>query len=139
MPDRRQVIVPLLLFFGAKLVVTAALVVYIIRHPSFSANSPLRPVTFVLACLVLLQMFVLGGLAFRHELARQLGVGICIASGTLALVACLVSPLAWYAGVFVLAGGLALLLLNAAAIVGLLSGATREWCDVKPSRFDHEP
>lgn len=131
---RQQVIIPLELFFGAKLVVTATLIVYMTRHPSFTANSPLGPIAFVLFCLVVLQGFIMVGLVYRMEVARQLGVGVCISGGTIGGVLCLLALLAGFYGLFVIAVGLPLLLLNGFALAALLSRSVREYCDVKPGR-----
>lgn len=135
---RQQVILPLELFFGAKLVLTATLIAYLTRHPGFSANSPLGPIAFVLFCLVVLQCFIMVGLVYRMEAARQLGVGVCISGGTIAGVLCLLALMAGFYGLLVMAIGLPLLLLNGFALAALLSRPAREYCDVKPGRPDPE-
>jgi hypothetical protein len=77
----------------------------------------------------LLQLTVLVGIARRAGSARRLGVGLCIAGGTVGVVVCLLAPLGWYFGWIIMEVGLALALPNAIALALLTSESAREWCD----------
>ena len=125
----RQVFVSLELFFGGKLLVTGALISYLVKVMDAGDKSPLGPIVFVLACLAALQIFIMVGLAARSDLARQLGVAVCIAGGTIAGVVCLLAPFGWYLAIFIMGLGVLLLLLNGFVLAALLSGPARYWCD----------
>ncbi len=65
------------------------------------------------------------GIARRDGSARRLGVGLCIAGGTVGVVVYLLAPLGWC----FMEVGLALTLPNAVALALLTSESARKWCD----------
>jgi hypothetical protein len=121
---RLLIVAPLEVFFGCKLLATG----YLLRA-SVSVDRPYWPLIVVLGSLAFLQIFVLVGIAQREDFARRLGVGLCIAGGTLGVVLCLLAPLAWYLGSVLIAPGSVLVVSNAVALALLLSDSARGWCD----------
>ncbi len=124
---RGQVFIPLELFFGAKLLVTGALISFLVQKSGTGDRAPIGPIIFVLGWLAALQLFIMVGLAYRSDVARQLGVGVCIAGGTIAVVLCLLAPFGWYLGVFIMALGLALLFLNGRIVIRRKEGDRGEF------------
>jgi hypothetical protein len=121
---RLLIVAALQLFFGCKLLATGYLL-----WALANVDRPYWPLVVVLSGLAFLQLFVLVGITQRGGFARRLGIGLCIAGGTVGLVLCLLAPLAWYLGRVFIALGLVLILPNAVALALLTSESAREWCD----------
>ena len=126
---RLLIVLPLHLFFGAKLLVTAALLWRTTQALWSTWNPFFGLLALGLGRLAALQLSSMIGIASRRDETRRLAVRMCVAGGTVGVVLCLVAPLAWYLAIFVLALGLLLGLLNGLVLVLLLSELAREWCD----------
>lgn len=128
---RLLVVAPLQLIFGCKLLAVGVLLWPLVRRVPDPESLPFWPLILALVCLAGLQLTVLVGITLHRDSARRLGVGLSIAGLTIALVLCVLAPLAWYFAIFVLALGLILGALNGVALALLRSEPAREWCGIE--------
>jgi hypothetical protein len=126
---RLLIVAPLHLFFGAKLLVTGALLWSATRGLWLTWDPVLGLLALALGRLAALQLSIMVGIALRRDAARRTGARVCIAGCTVGAALCLVAPLAWYLAIAVLALGLLLGLPHGLALALLRSELAREWCD----------
>src|SRR4051812_41004865 len=102
---RLPIVAPLHLFFGARLLVTGALLWTAARGLWATWDPLLGLLALALGHLAALHLSITVGIASRRDSARRLGVGVCITGTAIGVLLCLVAPLAWYLAIVVLAVG----------------------------------